>query len=51
MGRRWYPELIPDIEMLDADGRFALVTLYPDGLCTIREFDPQELDPDDEAAN
>ncbi len=46
MGRRWYAELIPDIETLDADGRFFVVTFYPDGRWTIGEFDP-----DDQPAN
>ena len=48
MGRRWYPHLIPDIETLDADGRFALVTHYPDGESAVGEFDPSEFYQDDE---
>ena len=40
MGRRWYPHLIPDIEMLDdAEGCFVIITLYPDGRLTVSEVD------------
>lgn len=40
MGRRWRPDLIPDIEMLDdTDGRIVIITLYPDGRWTIGELE------------
>ncbi len=48
MGRRWYPELIPDIEILDSDGRcFVAVSFYSEGRWTIGEFEY----PDDEPAH
>lgn len=34
MGRRWNPDIIPDIEPLDADDRTFQVTTYPDGRIT-----------------
>jgi len=34
VGRRWYPELIPDIEPLDDYG-YSMAVIYPDGAVTV----------------
>ena len=42
MGRRLHLQVVPDIEYLEADGHFVVVTLYPEGHWTVTTTDPDD---------